>query len=1052
MQDAGRGRAWLPLVAAVALGVPGPARAGAAGAPPDEGGRPRRLTATSSLEAELAGGEVHRYEIDLTAGDYLVLVFDQRGIDIHPVVLGPDGARIFRNDTGEWGREEVAMVAPSSGLYLIDAEPARGTLPRGGYALRVEALRPATTEDQAHAHLMDLLSRAYGALSVRNVATGGVANGDIPQARALYQEALAAARTQRDRPDEAFALTALGFIANHMDDFRADLEYTRQALPIWHEVGNQHAEARAWGNLGLSLGVLGEEAEQISAYEKGLAIQRATGNLHAQCNLLNSLAYNLGARGEFDAALADAYEALALARRLGDAPLEAQIAGTVALIYLDLGEYEACVDGCRRILDGSSLDDVERARFLGVMGAALVRLGDRPAARKALEEALAYWTKANWRGLQARVLIDLGDLYLRDGDLEQARNVFETAAARAAAIGYVYTEASCRRWLAETLVRLGRLEEAEAAMRAAADLSQGDPDPNSRAFDLVLEARLALARGDASGARRHAEAALSLSESARARATIDRFRRSRLASSQVVYETLVDVLMTQHARRPRAGFEARALEVSERARARSLLELMLGGASGGAGGPEGALLDQTRDLQRRLGAKARALDVAQRAKNDALVASMRHEIDELSDQFALLDTRMRRGRSTGSIAATPEPLTLSAIRAQVLDEQTTLVEYLLSESASYAFVVSRDAIASQRLAPRKTIEDAAAALQKAIAAPPAASPGRRAALDAAAASLGDLLLGPVRGIAPGRRLLIVAPGTLQQIPFAALTVPGGTQRLIDRNEIVQAPSASVVAASRKAHASRPPAARVVAIFADPVYDAADPRVVRAMAAPPQGKDGADQPVTLLGGAVRSLQGGDDRTGLSRLPFTRQEAEAIAALAPPGSVRMATGFDAMLAAVTDPSLADYRIVHFATHGLLDARSPELSGLIFSLVDETGAPVEGYLRLRDIGRLHLNADLAVLSGCETGLGRTVGGEGVIGLTRGFTLAGARSVMASLWKIDDLATADLMERFYRGLLVQHLPAPAALRQAQREMEASETWSDPYHWAGFVIQGEWR
>ena len=123
-----------------------------------------------------------------------------------------------------------------------------------------------------------------------------------------------------------------------------------------------------------------------------------------------------------------------------------------------------------------------------------------------------------------------------------------------------------------------------------------------------------------------------------------------------------------------------------------------------------------------------------------------------------------------------------------------------------------------------------------------------------------------------------------------------------------------------------------------------------------------------------------------------------------------------------------------------------------MDETGAPLEGYLRLRDLGRLHLNADLAVLSGCETGLGRSVGGEGVIGLTRGFTLAGARAVVASLWKVDDLATADLMERFYRGLLVQHLPAPAALRQAQRQMATSETWSDPYHWAGFVIQGEWR
>src|SRR5262249_31528890 len=149
------------------------------------------------------------------------------------------------------------------------------------------------------------------------------------------------------------------------------------------------------------------------------------------------------------------------------------------------------------------------------------------------------------------------------------------------------------------------------------------------------------------------------------------------------------------------------------------------GASGGAGGAEGELLEETRDLQRRLGAKARAMDFAQRAKNDALVATLRRDIDELSDQLTVLDGRMRRARSSGSIAASPEPLTLPATRAQVLDAQTVLVEYVLSEPASYALVVSRDAIAGHRLAPRKAIEDAAAALQKAIAVPPAASPGRR---------------------------------------------------------------------------------------------------------------------------------------------------------------------------------------------------------------------------------------------------------------------------------------------------------------------------------------
>ena len=179
---------------------------------------------------------------------------------------------------------------------------------------------------------------------------------------------------------------------------------------------------------------------------------------------------------------------------------------------------------------------------------------------------------------------------------------------------------------------------------------------------------------------------------------------------------------------------------------------------------------------------------------------------------------------------------------------------------------------------------------------------------------------------------------------------------------------------------------------------------------------------------------------------------MAALAPRESVLKVTDFDASLDNVTASSLGDYRMIHFATHGLLNTRTPQLSGLVFSLVDRRGRAKDGFLRLSDVERLRLNADLVVLSGCETALGRTVDGEGIIGLTRGFVVAGARRVVASLWKVDDLATAEMMQRFYTGMLVRHLPPAAALRSAQRQMAASARWGAPYYWAGFVIQGEWR
>jgi CHAT domain-containing protein len=152
------------------------------------------------------------------------------------------------------------------------------------------------------------------------------------------------------------------------------------------------------------------------------------------------------------------------------------------------------------------------------------------------------------------------------------------------------------------------------------------------------------------------------------------------------------------------------------------------------------------------------------------------------------------------------------------------------------------------------------------------------------------------------------------------------------------------------------------------------------------------------------------------------------------------------------LSQYRILHFATHGLLNSERPELSGLVFSLIDQEGKPQDGFLRLHEIYNLQLNADLIVLSACETGLGKEIKGEGLIGLTRGFMYSGAPRVVASLWNVDDLATAELMKLFYQRMLKDGQPAGAALRAAQLELSRQKRWASPYFWAGFVLHGEWE
>jgi CHAT domain-containing protein len=296
------------------------------------------------------------------------------------------------------------------------------------------------------------------------------------------------------------------------------------------------------------------------------------------------------------------------------------------------------------------------------------------------------------------------------------------------------------------------------------------------------------------------------------------------------------------------------------------------------------------------------------------------------------------------------------------------------------------------------------------------------------------LLGPLAGRLDGQLLVVAASGVLEYIPFAALPHPDHRQRrLVEEHEVVRLPSASVLAVLRQQTAARTPAPGLVAILADPVFDADDPRLA-SLAPGEEEQEAMDLPP------------------LGRLRSSSREAEAIVSLAGEGTALVALGFDANRELATSRRLAGYRFLHFATHAVVDNDHPELSAVVLSRFDAGGLRRDGRLRLHELYGLQLPADLVVLSACRTALGKEVRGEGLLGLTRGFLYAGAARVLVSLWEVADSPTAELMERFYRGLLQERLSPAAALRSAQRSMLADERWSAPSNWAGFVLQGDWR
>ena len=458
-------------------------------------------------------------------------------------------------------------------------------------------------------------------------------------------------------------------------------------------------------------------------------------------------------------------------------------------------------------------------------------------------------------------------------------------------------------------------------------------------------------------------------------------------------------------------------------------------------------------------------------------------VQSLIDNLQQVETEIRQASPHYAALMLPRLFTLKEIQSQILDEGTTLLEYSLGDEHSYLWCVTSNSITSHELAKAAEINNAARGFYNLVNARNQDVKGENdeqrairiaqadAAVPKAAATLSRLVLGPVAGQLGRNRVVIVADGILHFIPFGALPIVSnetadatrprvaGTPRLlIADHEIVNLPSASTLARLRTEFAGRPTAPRSVAVIADPVFMKDDERVKTAKdQSATRGEKPA--PASSESKTERQLIKAAEDTGVSkgglyvpRLRGTRREAEEIAAMVSADERRLALDFAASRETVTSAALSQYRYLRLSTHGLVNSVHPELSGLVFSLVNERGEPQDGFLLAHEIFNLKLPAEAVVLSACETGIGPDIKGEGLVSLTRGFMYAGSPRVVVSLWAISDQATTDLMVRFYQGVLKEGMRPAAALRAAQISLMKDQRWASPYYWAPFTLQGEWR
>jgi CHAT domain-containing protein/Tfp pilus assembly protein PilF len=763
------------------------------------------------------------------------------------------------------------------------------------------------------------------------------------------------------------------------------------------------------------------------------------------------------ALGELEKALEHYLRGYSLVQNVGNNLETAQMFITIGGLYNKLGEPKEGLEYANRALaqfrDAKSLLGEANA-FIGVAASHFVQ-GEYRETLDHVTQALALYRKAENRAGEARALDSLGVCYFRLGEPRKALEYFNQALDLGRVEKFPGGGAMTLQNLSRVYCHLGEPQKALECSTQALELSRASGD---RMLEAIALKGLALAEsllGKYAEALANVEQAVRLAEFIRANAGGQDHRSSFLADNVGFYEFHIDLLMKMHAADPAAGHDRAALAVSEQARARSLFELLHESHVDIRQGVDRALTARERGLRESLDAKLNDLGGASGAQDsEERKAGARREVARLTDEYRQVQDEIRRRSPRYAALGRPQPLEADEIQ-QALDGETVLLEYSLGDERSWLWVVGRNSVISYQLPPRAEIETAARKVYESFANRPAKQGSPDSEFDSQAAALSQLLLGAAMSQLGGKRLVIVSQGALAYLPFAALPVPtaGGYRPLIAEHEIVNLPSVSVLSVIRHETAGRRKAAKTVAVLADPVFSGEDARV-KAAAAIKHGARGAvsdSAPTSAMKRAVRSVTG-SDRTGLQRLLFSREEAEAIASLAPASSVLKALDFLASRETAMSDELGQYGIIHFATHGLLDSSHPELSGLALSLVDEHGRERDGYLRLNEIYNLKLNADLVVLSACQTGLGKDIRGEGLIGLTRGFMYAGAPRVVASLWRVDDAATAELMKRFYRGMLKGGLRPAEALRSAQLEMMSRPAWRSPYFWGGFTLQGEWK
>jgi CHAT domain-containing protein len=870
------------------------------------------------------------------------------------------------------------------------------------------------------------------------------------QAIRKFEEVRSIYRSLNDSAREAATLITLGTLHQQVLQPREAIESFAAAVPLFHAANDLQTEAKLIVSIGLAYSTLGEGQRALENFNRSLLLFRTIGDREGEATVLAAMGSQYTTLQKYKEALDYYNQALSTFRALGHREGEAVVLVALGPLHVLSGEHQKALDDYEKVLTlaRAAGDKYHEAFALSVRGFIYNLQDNREQALEDFTRALPLVRATGERAGEAVVLAGLGAVYFENGEYQKGLGYLVQARELFHALGARESEATALTFIATAEGRLGNLPEA----------------------------------------REKIEAAVTIIESIRTKVVNQDLRFSFFGGAIRHYEHYIDILMKLHQQRPEAGYDGEALQACERGRARGLLDMLNEAKADIRQGVDPALLLRERTVQKSLNEKAQQrMQIPPRPRGREQADAIAQAIADLTKELQQVEAEIRQTSPAYAALTQPLPLTAKQIQEQ-LDDDTLLLEYSLGAERSYLWAVTRNSIASYKLPKREEIEEAARQVYNLLNArnervkseTQAQRAGRVAQADrgvsAAAAGLSQMVLAPVAAQLGKKRLVIVADGMLHYIPFAVLPAPpangvaAASSPLIVEHEIVSLPSASTLAVLRREVAGRKPAPKTVVAIADPVFTKNDERVKNALnrsnsggQTPPSTTPPSRTKTTAPAGAetMRDLDlveinedAGVSSSGLfvPRLRDSRKEAEEIAAMVPASESRLVLDFEANRHAATSADLSLYRYVHFSTHGFLDSVHPELSGIVFSLVNQRGEEQDGFLRAHEVFNLKLPAEVVVLSACQTGIGKEVKGEGLVSLTRGFMYAGSPRVVVSMWSVNEKGTAVLMVRFYKEMLKEGKTPAAALRAAQIALMKEEKWKSPFYWAAFTLQGEWR